>query len=133
MSKQFCLEDSTIQDTVILAEALADGLPLKGVGEILRVGAAGLFWWPYTGDRVGAHLYTGMNLHRYLLQLDAESFCDKRSTLLLWHPRAEMCSIYRSHEASARRCQLPWSTSPSEVGTVTMGRYLDLDKDTFAR
>jgi hypothetical protein len=94
MSKQFCLKGSTIQGTVKLAEALANGLPLKGVGEILRVGAAGLFWWPYTGDRVGAHLYTGVNLHRYLLQLNAKSFCDKRSRLPLWHPRAEMCSIY---------------------------------------
>jgi hypothetical protein len=67
------------------------------------------------------------------LQLDAESFCDKRSTLPLWHPRAEICSIYRNHEASARRCQRPWSTSPSEVVTVTMGRCLDLDKDILAR
>jgi hypothetical protein len=107
MSKQFCLEGSTIQGTVILAEVLADWLPLKGVGEILRVGAAGPFWWPYTGDRVGVHLYTGVNLHRYLLQLDAGSFCDKRSTLPLWHPRAEMCSINRNHEASTRRCQFP--------------------------
>ena len=99
----------------------------------MRVGAAGLFWWPYTGDRVGAHLYRGMNLHRHLLPLDAESFCDKRSTLLLWHPRAEMCSIYWNHEASAWRCQLPWSTPLPEVVTVTMGRCLDLDKDIFAR
>jgi hypothetical protein len=132
MSKQFCLEDSTIRGGVILTEALSDGLPLKGVGEILRAGAAGLFWWPYTGDRVGVHLYTGMNLHRCLLQLDAEGFCDKRSALLLWHPRAEMFSIYRNHEVNARRCQLAWSTSLSDLVTVTMGSCLDLDKGIFA-
>jgi hypothetical protein len=111
---------------------LCDGLSLKGIGEALCIGAIGLFWWPYTGDRVGTHPYTGMNLHRYLLPLGAEGFCDKHSTLLLWHTRPEVWSIHQNHEASSRRCQLPWSTYRSEVVTMTMIRRLDLNKNIFA-
>jgi hypothetical protein len=132
MSKQFCRKDSTIHGVGRLAKVLSDGLPLKGIGEALCIGAAGLFWWPYTGDRVGTHPSTGVNLHRYLLPLDAEGFYDKQSTLLLRHTRREVWSIHQNHEASSRRCQLPWSTYLSEVITMTMIRRLDLNKNIFA-
>jgi hypothetical protein len=55
MSKQFCRKDSTIHGVGRLAKVLCDGLSLKGIGEALCIGAAGLFWWPYTGDHVGTH------------------------------------------------------------------------------
>src|SRR2546430_8129309 len=102
MSKQFCRKDSTIHGVGRLAKVLCDGLSLKGMGEALCIEAAGLFWWPYTGDRVGTHPYTGVNLHRYLWPLDAEGFCDKHSTLLLWHTRPEVWSIHQNHKASSR-------------------------------
>jgi hypothetical protein len=82
---------------------------------------------------VSAHTpYTGVNLHRYLLPLDAEGFCHKHSTLLRWHTRREVWSIHQNHEASSRRCQLPWSTYLSEVVTMTTIRRLDLNKNIFA-
>jgi hypothetical protein len=67
MSKQFCRKDSAIHGVGRLAKVLCDGLSLKRIGEALCIGTAGLFWWPYTGDRVGTHPYTGVHLHRYLL------------------------------------------------------------------
>jgi hypothetical protein len=69
MSKQFCRKDSTIHGVGRLAKVLSDKLSSKGVGEALGIWAAGLFLWPYPADRVGAHLYTGVNLPRDLLQL----------------------------------------------------------------
>jgi hypothetical protein len=103
MSKQFSRKDSTIYGVGRRAKVPSDRLPLKGIGEALCMGAAGLFWWPYTGDRVGTHPHTGVNLHRYLSPVDAEGFCDKHSTLLLWHTRREVWSIHQNHEASSRR------------------------------
>ena len=75
MSKQFCRKDSTIHGVGRLAKILSDGLSLKGAGEALGIGAAGLFLWPDPAARVGAHLFTGVNLHRDLLQLDAQGLC----------------------------------------------------------
>ena len=56
MSKQFCRKDSTIHGVGRLAKVLSMGYQLKGVGEALGIGAAGLLLWPYPADRVGAHL-----------------------------------------------------------------------------
>jgi hypothetical protein len=70
MSKQLCGQDAATRGVGKLATVLSDGLPSKGVGEARCIGAARLLWWPFTSERVGAHLYIGVNLHRDLLQLD---------------------------------------------------------------
>ena len=132
MSKQFCRKDSTIHGVGRLAKVLSDGLSLKGVGEALGIGAAGLFLWPYPADRVGAHPYTGVNLHRDLLQLDAQGLCHMRWALPLWHARPEVWSIHQNDEASNRHCQFLRSPCLPEVVAMTMIRRLDLDKNIFA-
>jgi len=93
MSKQFCRKDSTIHGVGRLAEVLFDGSSLKGVGETLCVGAPGLFLQPCSGDCVGTHLDMLVNLHRDLLQPEAQCFCDKCWALRLWHTRPELWSI----------------------------------------
>jgi hypothetical protein len=82
----------------MLARALADGLSLEGTGEALSIGAAGLFMRSLTGNPMDVHLHTGVNLRRYLLQLDGLSLKNKLRALLLWHTGPEVRSTQNRME-----------------------------------
>lgn len=82
----------------MLAKGLADGLSLEGAGEALSIGAAGLFLRSLTGNPMDVHLHTGVNLRRYLLQLDGLSLRNKLSALLLWHSGPEVRSTQHRME-----------------------------------
>jgi hypothetical protein len=76
----------------MLAAALADGLSLQGAGEALSIGAAGLFMRSLTGNPMDVHLHTGVNLRRYLLELEGVSLRNKLLALLTWHTGPEVRS-----------------------------------------
>jgi hypothetical protein len=84
----------------MLARALADGLSLEGTGEALSIGAAGLFLRSLTGNPMDVHLHTGVNLRRYLLQLDGLSLKNRLRALLLWHTGPEVRSTQNRMEAT---------------------------------
>jgi hypothetical protein len=75
---------------VILAKALAEGLSLEGAGEVLSIGAAGLFLRSLTGNPMDVHLHTSANLRRYLVLLDGLSMRNRLLALLLWHTGPEV-------------------------------------------
>ena len=72
----------------MLAKALADGLSLEGTGEALSIGAAGLFLRSLTGNPMDVHLHTGVNLRRYLVQLEGLSLRNKLLALVALAHRA---------------------------------------------
>jgi hypothetical protein len=53
----------------LMAEALANGLSLQGAGEALSIGASSIFVNSSYGNPMDAHLHTGVNTRRYLLDL----------------------------------------------------------------
>jgi hypothetical protein len=81
---------------VLMAKALAGGISLEGAGEVLSIGAAGLFLRSLGGNPmdVHLHLHTSINLRPYLLQPDGISLKNKLVLLLLltWQSGPEIRS-----------------------------------------
>jgi hypothetical protein len=90
--------DSYAEIPRMLARALASGLSLQGTGEALSIGAAGLFMRSLTGNPMDVHLHTGVNLRRYLLNLDGVSLRNKLLALLTWHTGPEVRSTQHRME-----------------------------------
>ena len=67
-----------------VAEALAAGLSLEGVGEALSIAAGLLFLRSNSGNPFDVHLHTGVNTRRYLLRLDGVGRLHKALALLTW-------------------------------------------------
>ena len=85
-----------------LGRALADGLSLEGAGEALSIGAAGLFLRSLTGNPMDVHMHTGVNLRRYLVQMDGLSRRNKLLSLLLWHTGPEVRSTQQRMEPTVQ-------------------------------
>lgn len=100
-----CSDYNTIP--VMIAEALANGLSIDGVGEALSIGAAGLFLRSLTGNPMDVHLHTSINLRRYLLRLDGLSRKNKLMILLTWHVGPEVKSTQYRME--------PWPQPDTEA------------------
>ena len=66
----------------MIAQALSDGLSLEGAGEALSIGASRAFLGTIYGNPMDAHLHTGANNRRYLLNLDGISQRNKVLALL---------------------------------------------------
>jgi len=112
----------------MLAKALADGLSLEGTGEALSIGAAGLFLRSLTGNPMDVHLHTGVNLRRYLIQLDGLSLRNKLLALLLWHTGPEVRSTQRRMEPSlqpdaAAVATLPYHTQDELLDAIAESIY----------
>jgi hypothetical protein len=112
----------------MLAKALADGLSLEGAGEALSIGAASLFLRSLTGNPMDVHLHTGVNLRRYLVQLDGLSMRNKLLALLMWHTGPEVRSTQRRMEPSpqpdaAAVATLPYRTQDELLDAVTESVY----------
>jgi hypothetical protein len=112
----------------MLAKALADGLSLEGAGEALSIGAAGLFLRSLTGNPMDVHLHTGINLRRYLIQLDGLSLRNKLLALLLWHTGPEVRSTQRRMEPSpqpdaAAVATRPYRTQDELLDAITESIY----------
>ncbi len=112
----------------MLGKALADGLSLEGAGEALSIGAAGLFLRSLTGNPMDVHLHTGVNLRRYLIQLDGLSLRNKLLALLLWHTGPEVRSTQRRMEPSpqpdaAAVATLPYRTPDELLDAITESIY----------
>ena len=112
----------------MLARALADGLSLEGAGEALSIGAAGLFLRSLTGNPMDVHLHTGVNLRRYLLQLDGLSLRNKLLTLLLWHSGPEVRSTQRRMEPTPQPrpeavAALPYRTQDELLDAIAESIY----------
>jgi hypothetical protein len=112
----------------MLAKALADGLSLAGTGEALSIGAAGLFLRSLTGNPMDVHLHTGINLRRYLVQLEGISLRNKLLALLLWHTGPEVRSTQNRLEASlqpdaAAVAALPYQTQEELLDAITESIY----------
>jgi hypothetical protein len=112
----------------MLARALADGLSLEGAGEALSIGAAGLFLRSLTGNPMDVHLHTGVNLRRYLLQLDGLSLRNKLLTLLLWHSGPEVRSTQRRMEPAPQPrpeavAALPYHTQDELLDAIAESIY----------
>jgi hypothetical protein len=90
--------DSYAEIPRMLAQALASGLSLQGTGEALSIGAAGLFMRSLTGNPMDVHLHTGVNLRRYLLNLEGVSLRNKLLGLLTWHTGPEVRSTQHRME-----------------------------------
>src|SRR5215510_7818925 len=95
----------------MLAKALADGLSLEGTGEALSIGAASLFLRSLTGNPMDVHLHTGVNLRRYLVQLDGLSLRNKLLALLMWHTGPEVRN-------TQNRMQPPPQPNPDAVAAL---------------
>jgi hypothetical protein len=112
----------------MLAKALADGLSLEGAGEALSIGAASLFLRSLTGNPMDVHLHTGVNLRRYLLQLDGLSLRNKLLALLMWHTGPEVRSTQRRMEPlpqpdPAAVATLPYRTQDELLDAMTESVY----------
>jgi hypothetical protein len=112
----------------MLARALADGLSLEGAGEALSIGAASLFLRSLTGNPMDVHLHTGVNLRRYLLQLDGLSLRNKLLTLLLWHSGPEVRSTQRRMEPAPQPrpeavAALPYHTQDELLDAIAESIY----------
>jgi hypothetical protein len=112
----------------MLAKALADGLSLEGAGEALSIGAASLFLRSLTGNPMDVHLHTGVNLRRYLVQLDGLSLRNKLLVLLMWHTGPEVRSTQRRMEPSpqpdaAAVAALPYRTQDELLDAMTESVY----------
>ena len=58
---------------VLIAQALANGLSIEGVGEALSIGAALLFMRSLGGNPMDVHLHTSINIRRYLMRSTASA------------------------------------------------------------
>jgi hypothetical protein len=113
---------------VMLANALADGLSLEGAGEALSIGAASLFLRSLTGNPMDVHLHTGVNLRRYLVQLDGLSLRNKLLALLMWHTGPEVRSTQRRmapwpQPDAAAVATLPYHTQDELLDAITQSIY----------
>src|SRR5947209_14202743 len=79
----------------MLAQALAQGLSLEGVGEGLSVGGSKLFLRSQTGNPMDVHINTGANTRRYLLRQPELSLRTKLQALFVWHCGPEVRSAQR--------------------------------------
>lgn len=79
----------------LLAQALADGLSLEGVGEGLSVGGSTLFLRSQTGNPMDVHINTGANTRRYLLRQSELSLRTRLQALLVWHTGPEVTMAQR--------------------------------------
>ena len=79
----------------MLAQALADGVSLEGVGEGLSVGGSTLFLRSQTGNPMDVHINTGANTRRYLLRQPDLSRRIKLQALLVWHTGPEVRMVQR--------------------------------------
>ncbi len=77
----------------IVAQALAGGLSLAGVGEAMSFGAALLHLRTDYGNPFDVHLHTGINTRRYLLDVPEVSLRNKLLGLLGWAcgPEVRLC------------------------------------------
>jgi hypothetical protein len=112
----------------MLAKALADGLSLDGTGEALSIGAAGLFLRSLTGNPMDVHLHTGVNLRRYLVQLDGLSRRNKLLALLLWHTGPEVRSTQNRMEPTPQPdmsavASLPYRRQDELLDAITASIY----------
>src|SRR5262245_1354575 len=112
----------------MLAKALADGLSLEGTGEALSIGAASLFLRSLTGNPMDVHLHTGVNLRRYLVQLDGLCLRNKLLALLMWHTGPEVRSTQRRMAPSpqpdaAAVAALPYRTQDELLDAITDSIY----------
>jgi hypothetical protein len=112
----------------MLGKALADGLSLEGTGEGLSIGAASLFLRSLTGNPMDVHLHTGINLRRYLVQLDGLSLRNKLLALLLWHTGPEVRSTQRRMEPSPQPdamavAALPYRTQDALLDAIAESIY----------
>jgi hypothetical protein len=112
----------------MLAKALADGLSLDGTGEALSIGAAGLFLRSLTGNPMDVHLHTGVNLRRYLVQLDGLSRRNKLLALLLWHTGPEVRSTQNRMEPTPQPdmsavASLPYRSQDELLDAITASIY----------
>jgi len=92
LGEAFGRVDNFADITVLMAQALADGLSLEGGGEALSIGAAALFLRSLGGNPMDVHLHTSVNLRRYLIKLDGVSLRNKLLLLLTWHVGPEIRS-----------------------------------------
>ena len=76
----------------LLAQALADGLSLEGVGEGLSIGGSVLFLRSQTGNPMDVHIHTGANIRRYLIGQRDLSIATKLRALLTWNSGPEVRS-----------------------------------------
>ena len=76
----------------MLAQALAGGMSLEGVGEALSIGAAVIHLRTSYGNPMDTHLQTGINTRRYLLGIEGVSLRNKILALLTWHTGPEISS-----------------------------------------
>jgi hypothetical protein len=113
----------------MLARALADGLSLEGAGEALSIGAAGLFLRSLTGNPMDVHLHTGINLRRYLLQLDGLSLRNKLLALFLWHSGPEVRSTQRRLEPTPQ----PEPSAVAALSYRTQDELLDAITESIYR
>jgi hypothetical protein len=79
----------------MLAQALAGGVSLEGVGEGLSVGGSTLFLRSQTGNPMDVHINTGANTRRYLLRQPELSRRIKLQALLVWHTGPEVRMVQR--------------------------------------
>jgi hypothetical protein len=112
----------------MLARSLADGLSLEGTGEALSIGAAGLFLRSLTGNPMDVHLHTGINLRRYLVQLEGLSLRNKLLALLLWHTGPEVRSTQNRLEPTtqpdaAAVAALPYRTQDELLDAISDSIY----------
>ena len=113
---------------VLLAGALAEGLSLEGAGEALSIGAAGLFLRSLTGNPMDVHLHTGINLRRYLLQIDGLSLRNRLLALLHWHTGPEVRSTQSRMEPAPQPdptavAALPYRTQAALLDAITESIY----------
>ncbi|MCH8196265.1 MAG: hypothetical protein IIB12_09345 [Chloroflexi bacterium] len=74
----------------MLAKAMGGGLSLEGTAEALSIAAATIFLRTSYGNPMDAHLHTGINVRRYLLNMDGVSLRNKVLCLLSWHTGPEI-------------------------------------------
>jgi hypothetical protein len=112
----------------MLAKALADGLSLAGTGEALSIGAAGLFLRSLTGNPMDVHLHTGINVRRYLVQMEGLSLRNKLLALLLWHTGPEVRSTQNRLEPTIQPdadavAALPYRTQDELLEAISESIY----------
>jgi hypothetical protein len=121
-----CIEDT--EPGEIVDQTLADGLSLEGTGEAVSIGAAGLFLRSLTGNPMDVHMQTGVNLRRYLVQMDGLSLRNKLLSLLLWHTGPEVRSTQQRMEPTAQAdpeavTALPYRTQEDLLDAIRESIY----------
>jgi hypothetical protein len=107
----------------MLAQALAGGVSLEGVGEGLSVGGSTLFLRSQTGNPMDVHINTGANTRRYLLRQPDLSRRIKLQALLVWHtgPEVRMAQRMLARELQPepeRVASLPFRTQDELIDEI---------------